>query len=88
MLKRLFFSLLSKTISSLVANFACANLAAKFSAVNLLNSPAVIYLSEPWSSFFSILAFPVLYLAVLTKLLVSEVWIALTFLTNSSSHFK
>ena len=46
------FSLSSKsvffvepTISSLLVKFACANLAAKFFAVNLLNSRVVIYLS-------------------------------------------
>ena len=31
---------------SLVASFACFNLAAKFSAVNLLTSGVVIFLSE------------------------------------------
>ena len=46
-----FFILSSKSvfftkcaISAVVANFACANLAAKFSAVNVLNSCVVIYL--------------------------------------------
>ena len=32
-------------ISLLVAKFACANLAAKYSAVSLLNAGLVIYLS-------------------------------------------
>ena len=47
-----FFILSSKSslftklsISFLLDKFACANLAAKFSAVNLLNSGVVIYLS-------------------------------------------
>ena len=86
-----FFSLLSKsvfftksTISALVAKFACFNLAVEFSAVNLLNSWAVLYLA--WSGsviFFSISLILVLKLVFLTKLLVSVVWIALTFLINS-----
>ena len=37
------FSLSSKSV--FVTKFACANLAAKFSVVNLLNSEVVIYLS-------------------------------------------
>ena len=38
-----FVSLLSKSV--FVTKFACANLAAKFSAVSLLNYGVVIYLS-------------------------------------------
>ena len=39
-----------RAISTLVAKFACANLAAKLSAVNLLNSCVVINLPWSWSS--------------------------------------
>ena len=56
----------------MLANFACANLAVKFSAVNLLNSWVVIYL--PWSlsvvTLFSISLIFVLYSVFLTKLLI------------------
>ena len=56
----------------MLANFACANLAVKFSAVNLLNSWVVIYLS--WSlsvvTLFSISLIFVLYSVFLTKLLI------------------
>ena len=54
-----FFSLSSKSvsftklvISLLVAKFACANLAVKFSAVSWLNSGVAIYLSWLWSVIF------------------------------------
>ena len=43
-------SLASKSV--FVIRFACANLAAKFSADNLLNSGLVIYLSWQWSVIF------------------------------------
>ena len=47
-------SLSSKSV--FVIKIACANLAAKLSAVNLLNSGVVIYLSWLWLvTFFSIL---------------------------------
>ena len=49
---------------------ACANLALKTSAANLLNSGVVIYLSSLWSlSLFSISVTLVLQSALLTKLL-------------------
>ena len=54
-----FFSLSSKSV--FVTKFACANLAAKFSAVSLLNSGVVIYLSWIWSV--------ILFSIFLTKLL-------------------
>ena len=54
------YSLSSKSV--FVIKFACFNLAAKFSAVSLLNSGVVIYLPWLWSvSLFSILVKFVLY---------------------------
>ena len=72
-------------ISALVSKSACFILAAKFSAVNLLNSWVVIHsLLWSWSSiFFSISATFMLYSAFLTKLLGSVVSLASMFLTNS-----
>ena len=67
---------LSGLISSLsksvfVAKFACASLAAKFSAVSLLNSGVVIYLSWSWSViFFLISLIFVLQSVFLTRLLI------------------
>ena len=53
----------------MLAKFACANLAAKYSVVNLLNSEVVLYLSWSWSViFFSILP-DFCYSHFLTKLL-------------------
>ena len=61
---------LTYKISFLLAKFACFNLAAKFSDVNLLNSGIVIYLSLVWSViFFSISLIFVLYSVFSTKLL-------------------
>ena len=53
----------------MLAKFACANLAAKYSVVNLLNSEVALYLSWSWSViFFSILP-DFCYSHFLTKLL-------------------
>ena len=61
-------SLASKSV--FVIKFAYANLAAKFSAANLLNSGVVIYLSCLWAvSFFSSSLIFVSYSVFLTKLL-------------------
>ena len=88
-----FFSLSAKSffftklaISFLLAKFACANLEAKSSDVNVLNSYVVIYLLL-W--LWSVILFTFINSCVsfLTKLLVSVVWIALTFSTSSSYSF-
>ena len=51
-----FFTWLSKSVlftkSLLLAKFTCFNIAAKFSAVNLLNSGVAIYSSWLWSVIF------------------------------------
>ena len=68
------FWLLSLSSQSVfVIKFACFDLAAKFSAVSLLNSVIVICLSWSWpESFFSILlTFVAFYSLFLTKLLTS-----------------
>ena len=65
-------SLSSKSV--FVIKFACANLAAKLSTVNLLNSGVVIYLSWLWLvTFFSILLIFCHNLYFLTKLLTSGI---------------
>ena len=54
----------------MVAKLACANLAAKFSAVKFLNSGVIIYLSWLWLViFFLILLVFVLESVFLTKIL-------------------
>ena len=53
--KSVFFMKLA--ISLLFATFACANLAAKFSDVDLLNSSAVVYLSWSGSALFFVFFF-------------------------------
>ena len=59
------------SISVFVTKFACANLASKTSAENLLNSGVVIYLSWLWLvSFFSIAVIFVLKSVFLTNLLI------------------
>ena len=68
MLSKAVFS--TKSLISVLAA-KCFNLAVIFSAVNLLTPWVVIYLAWSWSSFcFSVFCI---------KLLVSVVWIALTF---------
>ena len=66
------FNLVSKSI--FVTKFTFANLAAKSSAINLLNSGLVIYLSWLWSvSFFSVLLTFVVESVFFTKLLILRI---------------
>ena len=62
-------------ISLLVVEFACANLAAKFSAVNLLSSGVVIYLL--WSC---ILFSTAVRAVVLTKLVILGILLLTSFI--------
>ena len=64
-------SLLSKSVFAI--KFACANLAAKISAVNLLNSGVVIYLSWLWSMTFFPISLIFTKSIFLTKLLRSGI---------------
>ena len=75
-------------ISFLLGKFASADLAAKFSNVNLFNSWLVIYSSWLWwEIFFSISLIFVSQTVFFKKLLLPVDWLALTFSINSLHSF-